>query len=153
MLSLLFNVGVYGSAIFAADLLRRKATCFASSATFQRLRWRRFATERDLVATGVPGEYTGTWQGLTVVLDTRFVPGRQLVLGLRVLGLFTPSCAADALRTHPRFGAWRTRVEDGELRLDVSFRGSALQPADLEAWLDAVRATCTTEGSAYRTRA
>ena len=149
ILSLLFNVGVYGSALVAGDLLRR-ATSYSCSATFQRMRWRRFAAERSLECTGIPGEFTGIWQDLAVVLDTRFVHGHQLVLGLRVLGLPAPEDTLRALRTEKRFAAWRSCVADGELQLQVRFRGSRLTPADLESWLDAVRTTTPTRDSVYR---
>lgn len=151
MISLLFNLGMYVAACVAADFFRRgKIRSVSGSATFQRRRWRGLAAERGLVETGAPGELTGTWRGLTVVLDTHFTPGPQLVLGLRVLGLLDPFRAATALQDQRHFEAWAHRVVDGELQLQVPFQGSTLQPAELEAWLDAVRATAPETQSAYR---
>lgn len=150
MISLLFNVAVYGAALLAGDMVRRRLAPISQSATYQRQRWHELAIERGLVATGTPNEYTGTWQDLTVVLSTRFVRGRTLVLGIRVLGLFEPSAAARALAADPALHAWTNLVRDGELHGHVHFTGNTLTPEHVDRWLQAVAATPLAPSSVYR---
>ena len=145
-----FGYGVLIAMHVLAYVLRRRVTPYHCTATFQRARWRKVAKAHGLVTTGTPGEFTGIWGDVTIVLGTQFAPAKRLLLELRALGLLEPAKVADALCTDIRFTTWRHEVVDGELRVHVPFRGNSLHAEDLDAWLASVRAATHPAGSVYR---
>ncbi len=145
-----FAYAVYLVLFAVSYAFRRRIVPYQHTATFQRSRWRKLAKAHGLVATGAPGEFTGTWNDVTVVLGTHFAPAKQLLLELRALGLMQPATIADALCTEVRFADWHHEVVDGELRVHVPFRGSSLDADDLDAWLAVVHQSAQRQGSAYR---
>lgn len=142
--------GIWLAMHVLAYVFRRRLVPYQLTATFQRSRWRTLAAAHGLVATGTPGEFTGMWGGVTIVLGTHFAPAKQLLLDLRALGLMDPSATSNALCTQPRFARWRHEVVDGELRVHVPFRGNSLEGGDVDAWLAAVRTVSRYQGSVYR---
>lgn len=133
-----------------AYVFRRRIVPYQLTATFQRSRWATLAAMHGLVATGAPGEFTGKWGGVTIVLDTRFTPAKRLFLQLRALGLRDPAAISNALCTQPRLAQWRHEVVDGELRVRVPFRGNSLEGGDVDRWLAAVRTVSSFEATVYR---
>lgn len=123
---------------------------YQCTAAFQRVRWRKLAVSHGLVATGAPGEFTGNWGDVTIVLGTHFAPAKKLLLELRALGLMDPAAISSALCTERRFAGWQHEVVDGELRAHVPFRGNSLHADDLDAWLALVHKTAHPQGSVYR---
>ena len=150
------------SATFAAFLaflavlvlcFRRVVTPYRRSATYQRSRWRRLALAQGLITTGVPGELTGTWGSVTLVLGAQFVPAKPLHLELRALGLADPCAALAAAHLDPRFDDWHHEVVEGELRARAPLHGSRLGVDDVDHWIVVVGGACSACEGTYRCRA
>lgn len=88
------------------------------------------------------------WRGTTLVLGAHFAPAQRLVLQVRALGVMAPEKASAALCT--RFPAWQHEVVDGELRVQIRFRGNSLDADALDLWLAALREITHPQGSVYR---